>query len=245
MKTRYFLSFILALSSLNVFSGDKKEPLKTININENLSTIVEFNQEPEALVIGNKKAFHVEKLQKRLVINSTLKAPQNSNLFVLFKGEKMAFLYLISNPGLSHNDFVKIDYPKVTLAKKPIKIKKKRIKKKRKRSTWGKIHIKAYRAVFSHKKDYLEIRLKISNGLKHRITPALSFTTIKSGKKYITPDKVFSERKTIASGSYTYVKLIFLRPDLPGKEKRFQINIPIKETKKTLKSHFYPIMRRK
>ena len=190
------------------------------------SSIVEFDENPIRVVVGDSQSFQVEKMDKSLVIR-TLVSYATSNLFVYFKEAPSKLFTLTasedSNPSL-YNKF-SVNLPKATEV----------IEKTKSRNVISRVvknetqaGVKLTSATFDKSKDYLTIDFIISANSINILQPKWNLIRLANGRNKILPYKVWSERQEIQKDSSIKARLIFLRPNIEKSLTKSIVVIPLK-----------------
>lgn len=200
------------------------------------SSVVEFDEEPEKIILGDSQSFQVEKSNKSLVIRSLVNYA-SSNLFVYFKKHSTQIFSLTSdedaNPTLLKkiylNDFViKGAAPKEIKQSTGEKIKTKENKKYVE-------SVKLTKKEFSKAKDYLTLDYVITAGSSSKLEPTWKKIRLRCGKIEIPTYKTWSEREVMQKDTEMKARVIFLRPNIGNDLKKCFLDIPVKDRSKNLK----------
>jgi len=205
------------------------EPLAPfpIFLKSGFSSVIEFNEAPSQVVLGDAQSFQIEKLNKSLAIRSNNPNTQ-SNLFVYFNGKEPYIFILTSSDDAEPTFYKKFDFP----AKK-IKNQRSFVKSfKRKRS------ISIVSSVFDSKKDTLIIEVLFSADSTSKISPIWENARIRYKTKEIKPKELWSERQVVQKDSAVKARFVFVRPDIPRNLKDVLFAIPTKESKTLVQIKF-------
>lgn len=199
------------------------------------SSVIEFNTEPEKIIIGDSQNFQVEKTNKSLVIRS-LRAYASSNLFVYFKKHPTQIFSLTADEEAIPTLLKKIVLNEISLKieAKSILSKKEDVQKIKKNT--DRLILK--KTEFSKAKDYLTIDFFISASSDNKLTPNWKKIRLSCGKTDIPTYKTWAERQEIQKDSEIKSRVIFLRPNIGSSLSNCILNVPIKNMNKNLKLGF-------
>lgn len=193
-------------------------------LKQGFSSIIEFDQNPLKIVIGDNQAFQIEKMDKSLVVRA-LVSYATSNLFVYFKDAPPKLFTLTVSEDATPSLYNKFD---VT----PLKAEASRSETEKKAITANKVKVKTgtklTSAKFDKTKDYLTIDFVISADSTSVLAPKWDLIRLNYGDKKIAPYKVWSERQEIQKDSAIKARLIFLRPNIDKSLSQSSIIIPLK-----------------
>lgn len=189
------------------------------------SSVIEFNEAPSQVVLGDTQSFQIEKLNRSLAIKCN-NPNTSSNMFVYFNGKEPYIFILTSSDEAEPTYYKKFDFPEVKIpAPKPKKV----VRKKS-------FLVKS--AKFNSKKDLLTIDVQITADASSKITPTWHKVRLLYGKKEIKPKELWSEREIIQKDSVVKARFSFLKPDLPRNLKGVILSIPTSETKAAVQIKF-------
>lgn len=219
------LAFMLIAGSLAANAQDSRSiPLvpQTVFFRFGFSGILEFNQSPTRIVVGDQKSFQVERLGKSLVVRPVVDFG-SSNLFVFFEtGDPKLFL-LIASEDANPSHYLKVSYPKEEPKPKPVVA----VTSSKSRPTTGRsLMLKS--ASFDLKKDYLTVEATAAAGSASAILPEWPNAKIVFKDRPMTPLKAWAERKDVQKDSFVKARFVFLRPNLPRDLKGARLVIPVK-----------------
>lgn len=178
------------------------------------STVLEFEETPTKVVLGDGQSFQIEKLDKSLVIK-TRATNANTNMFVYFKTKPPRLFVLTASDEVEPTYYRKFEPALPPITKSPPK------------AVVYKAGAKLLSVQFSPKKDFLTIEVEVSAGPGARISPLWNKVQIAHSKDTISPDKLWSERKEIQKDSRSKARFIFNKPDLPRNRTNTRLVIPI------------------
>lgn len=188
------LNFIIPLA----LSADIPPTTFPVFLKFGFTSVLEFEETPTRVVIGDSQNFQIEKLGRSLAIRS-LVSENTSNMFVYFKTLPPKLFILTAsddNQPSYYKKFESLVVPKpVPTLNRPLKT--------------GIISSK-----FDSKKDYLTIDIVVA-ARGGRINPRWNATQLRFNSKTVQPTKIWSQRKEIQSDSHAKARFIFYRPDIP------------------------------
>lgn len=183
-------------------------------LREGFSTVLEFEEQPTKVVLGDSQSFQVEKLDKSIVIK-TLVPYATSNMFVYFK-EKDTRLFVLTASEDAEPTYYK-KFESIVPPKKPVASATKSLKRG--------MSLKS--AKFSPKKDFLTVEVLISADSTQRILPNWGKARLIYGKSAISPNKLWSERKEVQKDSSVFARFIFNKPNLSASLNDTKLVLPI------------------
>lgn len=204
---------ILILSVLG-FASDIKSPFP-IFMREGFSTILEFEQTPTKVVLGDQSLFQVEKVDKSIVIRPVA-AYASTNMFVYFKESAPKLLLLQAS-----EEFEPLYYKKFeSMPPKPIKSTPKAF------SSLNGLNVTS--AKFDSKKDYLIVDFEVGGESAGKIVPNWGLLRLVNADKNIKPSKLWSERNQIEPGTRVKGRAEFIRPGIGSKNFVTKLVLPLK-----------------
>jgi hypothetical protein len=183
-------------------------------LREGFSTILEFEEPPSRVVLGDGQSFQVERLDRSVVIK-TLEPYAVSNMFVYFKTKSPRLFVLNASEEAEPTYYKKFETIKPPLPKSKPKTQLKR----------G-AYLKS--ATFNKKKDHLVLEIAISADHTSKIIPEWSKVRLAFKDLKIEPKSLWSERKEVQKDSSTKARLAFLRPNIPKDLSGASLIIPIR-----------------
>lgn len=211
--------FILILANV-AFAGDIGPQASPVFLKYGFSSILEFEEAPTEVVLGDQNLFQVEKLNKSIVIKP-LAEHASTNMFVYFR-TKPTRLFILS----ASDDNQPTYYRKFTSLVPP--------PPKRSRVTAGhqqKRGVQIRKSSFDTKKDYLTVDFEISADAKSKVIPSWNHIGLKYKNLFIKPSKLWSERREAQKDSKIKARLVFTKPNIPANLKRVALVVPIKDSK--------------
>lgn len=194
-------------------------------LKEGFSSVLEFEDLPTQVVLGDQNQFQVERLNKSVVIKP-LASDAATNMFVYFK-TKEPRLFLLKASDDAEPTFYKkfesfVSPPVNTTTRKPVQ---------RKPLSLG-IHIT--KVAFDKKKDYLTVDFQIAADSSSKINPAWDQLKLRYKDRQLSPSKLWSERREVQASSAIKARLVFTKPDIPSDLSAVSLVIPLKDTKRIL-----------
>lgn len=191
-------------------------------LKEGFSSIIEFDETPTQVVLGDQNLFQVEKLNKSIVLKP-LSPYATTNMFVYFKSKQTKLFLLTASEEAEPTYYKKFE---TDLGNKIIPTKTNITKK----YTRG-LHVKGLN--YDTKKDYLTIDFVIAADSTVKLSPNWDLIRIKHNERIIIPTKIWSERREAQRDSIVNARLIFTKPNIPADFKDVSIIVPIKGTAKS------------
>ena len=188
------------------------------------SSVLEFDEVPVRVVLGDGQSFQVEKVDHSLVVR-TLAPYAASNMFVYFKNAEPRLFVLSASEDAVPTYYKKFE--KEVLPKPP----------KTDSESHGHLGSKnepklGYRLdiIHSHfdpKKDYLTMECVLTSYSKEVLKPVWNLVRLTYQTKALTPVKMWAERQEIQKDSKVKFRLIFAKPNLPRDQKGVNLVIPL------------------
>ncbi len=176
-------------------------------LKQGFSTVLEFENAPKRIVLGDSQSFQVERMEKSLVVRA-LSAYATGNLFVFFEsGEPRVFMLTASEdaePTL-YRKFEEVKPPHLPIQK----------------SLWVRHNNNSERGLlirsttFDEKKDYLTLDAVIAADSSRPLRPEWKKARLKFKNQLMTPTKLWAERKEVQKDSLVKARFIFAKPNLP------------------------------
>jgi hypothetical protein len=211
-----FLSQAMAMTSMSPTAFP-------VFLKEGFSSILEFEETPSQVVLGDQNLFQVEKLNRSIIIKP-LTAYATTNMFVYFKFKETRLFILTAAEDVEPTFYKKFStiIPKASEPLRP----KALVKYVR-----G-AYLKS--AEFNKKKDYLTVDLVVTADSTSKLLPSWDLIRLKYNDRVISPSKLWSERREVQRDSLINARLIFMKPNIPADMKDTTIMIPIKGATKSL-----------
>lgn len=219
--------FLILLSQMT-FAANLDPTTFPIFLRMGFSSIIDFSEVPQRVVVGDSQGFQIEKLEKSLVIR-TLVPYATTNMFVYFKDAPPQIFALTADEDAVPTEYRKFEV--IRPLKTPAPVSSKTVSKLKKgaflnSATWDK------------SKDYLTIDGYINANQDSVISPKWEMIRLVDGDKRISPHKVWSERKEVQKDSTVKFRFIFLRPNINKDLKKNFIIIPLQGKTETLHLEF-------
>lgn len=187
-------------------------------LKQGFSSILEFEEAPTQVVLGDPNGFQVEKLEKSIVLKPLVNYA-TTNMFVYFK-TKPARLFILSASEDAEPTYFKrfetlippVIKPSEKIASEP-------------RSTVRQARLK--RAVFDAKKDYLTVDIELSADSAEKLVPAWDLIRLKHGSKSLSPMKLWSARREVQKNTRVAARVIFAKPNVPANLADVSLVIPV------------------
>lgn len=208
----FILNFLVQFS----FAADIPPTAFPVFLKLGFSSVLEFDDSPIKVVLGDSQNFQIERLSKSLIIK-TLANENTSNLFVYFKNLPTRLFILTAS-----------DEAEPTLYRKfenmipPTKVIKNIAEKTR--VTFAK---------FNPKKDYLTVEVLVASA-STLTKPNWDQIHLAMGDKLFRPTKIWSERKEIQKDAYIKARFLFYRPDVPKNLRGVSLVLPLGKNLKSL-----------
>ncbi len=179
------------------------------------STVLEFEESPTRVVLGDTQSFQVEKLDRSVVVK-TLVSYATSNMFVYFKTKEPKLFVLTASEDAEPTYYKKFE--PLVLPTKPVIPKAQRVNEK---------GVKLRSLIYSPKKDFLTVEVDISADQHDRVLPRWDKVRLVRNNTAIVPYKLWSERKEVQKDSSTKARFIFSKPNLPKNLAGTHLVIPL------------------
>jgi hypothetical protein len=203
---------VSAFASINVST----QPLP-IFLKAGFSSVIEFDEAPIRVVLGDGQAFQVERVDRSIVVR-TLAPYAVTNLFVYFKEASPKLFVLTASEDAEPSYLLKIqtkEVPKVSKAVAPSE------------SSVKTSSIRIMRQEFDAKKDYLTLGFQIAADSSQPLLPNWDLVRLRFGKNVLAPSKLWAERKDVQRDSRVNARLIFAKPNLPRNLSDVTLVVPI------------------
>ena len=184
------------------------------------SSVLEFDEAPTRVVLGDGQSFQVEKLERSLVIK-TLGPYASSNMFVYFREEPPRLFVLSASEDAEPTYYKKFESQappkKETTSSKPV-------------ASYSGVYRRGFRVTssqFDAKKDYLTVEMAISADAREPIKPSWDLVRLRHNSNAIVPYKLWAERKEVQKDSRVRARFIFAKPNIPRDLKDVTLIVPI------------------
>ena len=180
------------------------------------SSVLEFEEPPTRVVLGDSQAFQVERLDQSLVLR-TLVAYANTNMFVYFKNGPQKLFVLTASEEAEPTYFRKIETLK---APTPIVQPKQPGPSRAPNTANTQTPLRnqptgVSSATFDSKKDYLTIEVRISAGSDALLLPSWDKVRLRYQTGFKVPFKLWAERKDVQKDASIRARFIFAKPNVP------------------------------
>lgn len=203
---------LIAILSLSSTVSDASSNLTThpvpfpVFLKIGFSSILEFEEAPTRVVLGDSQAFQVERLERSLVLR-TLVGYATSNMFVYFKTANPRLFVLTASEDAEPTYFKKFETQKVTAQPQPA-------------TRGGSIPTKPgvsqiISAKFDAKKDYLTVEVRIAADSTRLLRPSWNLVRLRHLATTQAPVKLWAERKDVQKDSTVRARFIFAKPNVP------------------------------
>jgi hypothetical protein len=169
------------------------------------SSVLEFDETPTRVVLGDAQAFQVERLDRSLVLR-TMVPYATSNMFVYFKEPAPKLFVLTAAEDANPTYYRKIENPKPTPqtprsgSPTPVAVSS--------RSS----HVVSAR--FDPKKDYLTVEILLVADSKAILRPKWELARLRVQARAQSPFKLWSERKEVQKDSAIRARFVFAKPNV-------------------------------
>lgn len=220
---------LLALSMREAFGAPLPPPEAQpmpVFLRMGFSSVLEFEEAPTRVVLGDSQAFQVERLDQSLVLR-TLAAYANTNMFVYFKSAPQRLFVLTASEEVEPTYFRKVEPVKPPLVVAPkaapsVQNGPRTIAVVARGKSTGVVS-----AVFDPKKDFLTVEVLISAGSDTLVRPAWDKVRLRHQTQFKTPHKLWAERKEVQKDAAIRSRFIFAKPNVPRDLSDTAIIIPI------------------
>ena len=221
------MTFIALFLSQIAFAINVSPTPFPVFLKEGFSSILEFEESPTQVVLGDQNLFQIEKLQRSIVIKP-LAPYATTNMFVYFKTKETRLFILIASEDNEPTYFKKFT---ALVQLKPAQ-----------KSGGASEKIYRRRAIvrksaFDKKKDYLTVEFEISADSSAKIIPDWDRVRLKHKDRYLNPSKLWSERREVQRDSSVKAQLVFTKPNIPLDMRDVWLVVPIKGSAKAFSVH--------
>ncbi len=215
---------VLQLFYFSAFASTTNEASFPVFLKIGFSSIIDFNEMPLRVVLGDSQGFQIEKMDKSLVLR-TLVPYATTNMFVYFKDAPPQIFTLTADEDANPTVYRKLEVIR------PIKVVEQKPSSKTVRLKKG-AYLSA--ASWDKEKDYLTIDGYINADSNAIILPKWDLIRLAAGDKRISPFKVWSARKEIQRDSSVKFRLIFMRPNINKDLNKNFVIIPLQGKSESL-----------
>jgi hypothetical protein len=212
------MMFLLSLFVAQAIASPSMGPTTfPVFLKEGFSTILEFEEAPTQVVLGDQNLFQVERLNRSIVIKPMVPYA-TTNMFVYFKSKDTKLFLLTASEESEPTYYKKF----ASFVPKPAEKPKVLVQTKYKRG----LHIRA--SDFDKKKDYLTVDFIVAADSTGKVAPSWDLVRLKHKDRAINPTKLWSERREAQRDSFLKARLIFAKPNVPSDLKDVSLIVPIK-----------------
>jgi hypothetical protein len=203
-----FWSLILAKAAV---AGQLPPAAFPVFLKAGFSSILEFDETPIRVVLGDSQSFQVEKVDRSIVVR-TLVPYAASNMFVYFRNDDPRLFVLTASEDANPTYYkkfekeIKAKQVNQSAAVMPV------VSKKLDKNTDSMITISKIN--FDPRKDYLTLDCELMTESKDRLKPSWDLIRLKYKDSIIKPFKLWAERKDVQKSSKVKFRLIFIKPNL-------------------------------
>ena len=201
-----------AMAAINV--GNQPLP---IFLKAGFSSVIEFDEAPIRVVLGDAQAFQVERVDRSLVVR-TLAPYAVTNLFAYFKDASPKLFVLTASEDAEPSYLIKIQTKEIPKTPKPSTDFEPSVKK---------AGVRILRQEFDPKKDYLTLGFQIAADSKEPLLPNWDLIRLRFGKSILSPTKLWAERKDVQRDTSVNARLIFAKPNLPRNLSEVTLVVPL------------------
>ena len=184
------------------------------------SSVLEFEESPTEVVVGNSAAFQIERLGRSLVIRPTANTGA-TNAFVYFTKSTPRLLVLTASDEISPTYYRKVENFKPTTA-----IVSTHPSSNKKNSTVG---LRVGRIEFPAPRDFLAIDVTVTANSIREISPRWDLARLNFRDRAIAPVKVWSARREVMRDSSVKARFIFAKPNVPADLKMVVLTLPLQD----------------
>lgn len=216
----------------NVFAMNLNPTPFPVFLKEGFSTILEFDEAPTQVVLGDQNLFQIEKLNRSIVLKP-LVTYATTNMFVYFKGKNTRLFILTATEEAEptyYRRFTELVAPAKGASVKSFSSQK----------YYRSAKVRQY--IFDDKKDFLTLDIDISADSTETVRPDWSQVRLKYKSNFMKPSKLWSERREAQKDSKVKARFIFTKPNVPSGLREVFLVIPIKGSQR---SFTVPISKRK
>lgn len=217
-----FMKWFVILLSQMTFAANATPTTFPVFLKEGFSSILEFEESPTQVVLGDQNLFLVERLGKSIVIKP-LTPYATTNMFVYFKAKDTKLFILTASEEAEPTFYKKFDSSvPTTVAPSKTTVATPKYSK----------GIRITSNSYDSKKDYLTVDLIVAADSTGKVSPSWDLIRLKYKDKMISPSKLWSERREAQRDSHIKARLIFTKPNVPADLKEVSIVVPSKTDSK-------------
>ena len=170
------------------------------------SSVLEFEEAPLRVVLGDAQSFQVEKVERSLVVR-TLAPYAATNMFVYFRDAEPRLFVLTASEDANPTYFKKFENPTQPKPAAKVEVGGRSMG----RAAGGRI----VRQQFDAKKDYLTVSFELSADSKEVLRPNWNLIRLTYKGNALAPYKLWAERQEVQKDSRIKARMIFAKPNLP------------------------------
>lgn len=182
------------------------------------SSVLEFDETPTKVVLGDSQNFQIEKLDRSLVVK-TLAPYATGNMFVYFKSQEPKLFILVASEDAEPIFYRKFEPPiQAKVAGTPVA------------KTGGPVYQRTTRLLsskFDPKKDYLTVEIEITADSKEVLKPTWALVRLSYNRATIAPMKLWAERQDVQKDSRVKARFIFAKPNIPRNLQGVTLIVPL------------------
>jgi hypothetical protein len=216
-----FWSLILAKAAV---AGQLPPAAFPVFLKAGFSSILEFDETPIRVVLGDSQSFQVEKVDHSIVVR-TLVPYAASNMFVYFRNDDPKLFVLTASEDANPTYYKKFEKQIKQQLSEPT-IGNPVILKKVDKKTGSNISIS--KISFDPKKDYLTLDCAISAGPSEKFNPEWDLIRLRYGDLAIKPFNLWAERKEVQKNAKVKFRLIFAKPNISRDLRGVTLVVPLK-----------------
>ncbi len=225
---KFAFIFLMLIPSLT-FALDASPSPFPVFLKPGFSCILQFDEIPRRVVVGNPQAFQIQRINHSLAIR-TLVTSATSDMFVYF-GSEPPRLFVLTASQDANPTF----YKRFGALAEQIRAMKRAAAIHRPVHYWRGLRLLHLR--FDREKDFLTIETLISADSRSELKPKWNQIAILYKHETIRPDKLWAERREIQRDSMVRARFIFKKPNLPRNLRTARLIIPLANLKSTLSVH--------
>ncbi|MBL7557649.1 MAG: hypothetical protein JNM24_17600 [Bdellovibrionaceae bacterium] len=214
--------FIIIFSQIT-FAANATPTTFPVFLKEGFSSILEFEESPTQVVLGDQNLFLVERLGKSIVLKP-LTPYATTNMFVYFKAKETKLFILTASEEAEPTFYKKFD---PVVATSPVASAKSNLPVRKYNKG-----IQIASTNYDAKKDYLTVDFFIAADSTGKVAPRWDLIRLKFKDKMISPSKLWSERREAQRDSRIKARLIFTKPNVSADLKDVSIVVPSKTDSK-------------
>lgn len=182
------------------------------------STVIEFEEAPTEIVIGNSSAFQIERLKLSIVIRPRVHTA-STNAFVYFKKLQPRLLVLTAS-----DDVTPTYYRKISSFSPAATASGHRTLSSKQKLTAG---LRVGRIEFRAPYDFLTVDVTVSANSSRELSPRWELVRLNFRDRALAPAKVWSARRDVMPDSSIRARFIFAKPSVPADLQNVSLLMPI------------------